>query len=328
MKKILLVAIIFLVLAGLLIKTPKKPVEKKLQKVTIMMPMIPQIQWASYYTAINKGYYRDEGLDIDIQYSNKGNAGSVEQLVGGKVDLVLTGEETVIIARSKGSDVVAVYPIEPTNVYYIVSRKDLNLTKLSDLPGKKIGIISTASGAYNNLLVLLNLAKADINDVELIQAGTSVVQAFLEREFDVATVHLNQKLLIQAKVPDVNIISDTDYTNISRGHIAVMGKLIKEKPELIEKFLKATKKGLDYAVSHPKEAVDIYISINPDAKSQKEAHQNSWNNIIKAHNYKISLPGLEKSQDWQESQDVLFNIGSIAKKTDVSSMFTNKFIPK
>lgn len=329
MRKILLVAIIFIVVVlGLLVKLPKKSTQTKLQKVAIMVPFISQIQWVAYYTAKNKGYYKDEGLDVDIQYSTKGDAGPIEQLIGGKVDLIHVGEGGMIMARSKGLDVVAVYPIEPTNVFYLISEKNKNITKPADLIGKKIGLISSASGAYPNLIVILRLANIDKNNVEIVQAGTTVVPAFLEKKFDVAAVHLSQKLLIEEKMPDLNVINASDYTDISREHIAVTGNFIKSNPELIKKFLKATKKGLEYAVDHPEEAINIYLGFYPDAAPQKKVSQDLWNAFIEAHHYKKNLPGVEKPQGWQKSQDVLFDTGMITKKTEISSMYTNKFAPQ
>lgn len=328
MKKILLVAIIFLVLAGLLIKTPKKPVEKKLQKVTVMVNNTPSVSWIPYYTAINKKYYLDEGLDVEMQYSTKGNAGPIEQIVGGKVDFIQTGKESIIMAREKGVDIVSVYPITPANVYYIVSEKSKNITKPSDLIGKKVGLISSASGAYINLLVILNLEKIDKNDVEIVQAGTTVVTGFLEKKYDVAAVHLNQEFLIKEKIPDLSVIKANDYTDVSGGHVTVSGKLIKNNPELINKFLRATKKGLEYSVKNPQEAIEIYLGINPDAASQKKVSQDLWNVTIQEQGFNKNLPGANKLEDWKKSQDVLFDSGLITKKTDVSAMFTNKFIPK
>ncbi|MFA6533051.1 MAG: ABC transporter substrate-binding protein [Patescibacteria group bacterium] len=328
MKKILGVAIIFIVFALLLIKTPKKQVEKKLQKVIMVMPFITSPQWTTYYTTLNKGYYKDEGLDVEIQYSSKGNVGSIEQLIGGKADLIHTGEESVIMARSKGLDVVSVYPLEPTNVFYIVSEKSKNITKPEDLVRKKVGVIGVGSGTYDNLLVILNSSKIDKNQVEIIQAGATQVQAFIERKFDAAPIHLNSLPAVKEKIPELNVIKASDYSGIGRGHIVTSGKLIKSNPELIEKFLRATKKGLEYAVNHPEEAIDIYNIVNPDAKSQKKLSLNIWNELIKAHNYRDNLPGIDKLQNWQKSQDVLFDSGLITKKTDVAAMFTNKFIPK
>jgi len=334
MKKIIIIIIIIIViivfLGAVFIKFvyDKPTAEPEIKKVTLMVPFIPQVQWAAYYVAESKGYYKDEGLDVKFQYSTQGGAGPIEQLIGGKVDFILTNEDSTIMARAKDLDIVAVYPIEPENVFFIMSEKNKNITKPANLIGKKVGVISSASGTYNNLLAILNLSNIDKNDVEIIQAGTSIVPAFLEGKFDAAAVHLSQKLLIEEKTPDLNVINASDYTNMSSGHIAVTKNLIKNNPELIKKFLRATKKGLEYAVNNPEEAVNIYISFNPDAASQREVSQDLWDALIDKFHYKTGLPGLESQQDWQKSQDLLYEIGMIVNKTDISKMYTNEFIPQ
>lgn len=328
MKKILIVIIIFIIASALLIKTNKKPAQTKLQKVTMMVPFTPSVSWAAYYAALNKGYYKNEGLNVEMQYTPKGNAGSVEQLIAGKVDIIDTGEESLIMSRSKGSKIVAVYPMEPVNIYYIVSEKSKNIIKPADLIGKKIAVSSFGSGTYFNILAILYKSNIDKNKVEIVNAGTSLIPAFFEKKFDVASVHLNMRVPIESKISDLNIINAADYSGISRQHIATTENFIKNNPELIKKFLRATKKGLEYAVKYPEEAVDMYISLFPEAKSQRKTSLAGWNAQIKAYRYNTSLPGMEKEENWKESQNIIFDIGLITIKTDVSSMFTNKFIPK
>ncbi|KPJ54881.1 hypothetical protein AMJ47_02300 [Parcubacteria bacterium DG_72] len=331
MKKLIIIIIILIIISsGIFIKfVYKKPsTEPEVQKITVMMPFIPQIQWAAYYTAKNNGYYENEGLNVEIQYSTKGSAGPIEQLVGGNVDFILTDKESIIMARSKDLDIIATYPIEPTNVFYIVSEKDKNITKPSDLIGKKVGLISSASGAYGNLLVILHLSDIDISDIEVVQAGTAVVPAFLEGNFDATAIHLSQKLLIEEKIPDLNIINASEYTDMSSGHIVVNKYLVENNPELIKKFLRATKKGLEYAIENPNEAVEIYIDFNPDAESKREVSQDLWNAFIEEHHYEEKIPGFESPEDWERTQDLLYDVGIITEKKDISEMYTNEFIPQ
>lgn len=333
MKKFTII-IVILIIVLLFVFIKKFPYDKQdneppeLQKITIMMPFIPQVQWSAYYTAKHNEYYKDEGLDVEIQYTTKGNAGPIEQLVGGNVDFILTARDTIITARSKDLDIVAVYPIETTNLFYIVSEEDKNITKPSDLIGKKVGIISSASGAYANLLVILHLSNININDIEIVQAGTAVVPAFLEGEFEAVAIHLSQKLLIEEKIPNLNIINASDYTDMSTGHIAVNRDLAESDPELIKKFLRATKRGIVYATNNPSEAVEIYIGFYPEAEIKREVSQDLWNTFISEYNYDKSIPTLESSEDWQATQDFLYDIGIITKKTSVSEMYTNDFFEK
>lgn len=329
---LLLILLLIIISLGyfLILKKTKtaKPVLPKLQKVSLMMPFIPQIQWAAYYTAKYNNYYQDEGLDVDMQYSNQGSTGAIEQLVGGNTDIILATEDTVIIAKAKGLDIIAVYPIEPTNIFYVISAKSENITKAGDLIHKKIGVASTATAAYTNLLIILNSAKIKTDQVDIILAGTAIIPSFLEKKVDAVAVHLSQKVVIEDKMPEVNVINAADYSNMSSNHITTTKKLINNNPDLIKKFVRATKKGLEYAVNNSDKAVDIYISFNPDAQKDRKVNLDLWKAIIKAHNYQEKLPGSESKEDWQKTQNFLLQTKLIDKETDVSQMFTNDFIPQ
>jgi NitT/TauT family transport system substrate-binding protein len=322
---LILIIIILLAIAGFLYYEPAEP---RLQEVTVMMPFIPQVQWAAYYTAIHNGYYEDEGLDVSIEYSTRGGAGPIEQLVGGNVEFVLTDADSIVMAKSRGVDLVAVYAIEPTNVFYILSEKDKNITTPADLAGKSVGVISSASGAYSNLLLILYLSNMGIDDVEVIHAGTAVVPSFLERKFDAVGAHLSQKLLIEDEGLDLNVINAYDYSDIATGHIAVTRDMIESNPELISRFLRATKRGIEYATNNPEEAVEIYIKLNPDAESKRNVSQKLWNAFIENYRYAEGISGTESHQFWEELQDLLYNVGMIAEKTELSEIYTNEFVPQ
>lgn len=331
MRKIYLLIILAIILIACFVFISDKYMSSEgpeLERVTVMVPFIPQAQWSAFYTAIDKGYYREEGLDIEMQYSTKGSAGPLEQLIGGQVDFVLTDRDSIIMARSSGLDVVTVYLIEPTNVFYIISEKGKNITAPTDLAGKKVGVISPASGTYHNLFAILSLSGMSIDDLEVIQAGTAITSAFLEGEFDAAVVHLSQRLLIEEQKTDLNIIKASDYSDISTGHIAVKSDLIQENPELIKRFLRATEKGIAYATNNSEEAVEIYIRFNPDAEPKREVSQKLWNAFVEEFKYKGGISGLDSYEAWQENQEVLLDTGLIEKETDVSEMFTNDFIPQ
>lgn len=326
MKKILVVAIIFVVALGIYFKISKKPVQTKLQKITIMMPFTPDISYAAYYAAKYNGYYKNEGLDVDFQYSTKGSVGPIEQLAAGKVDIIHTSTDALIMSRSKNIDLIAVYPISPANLFYIVSNKDKNITKPADLIGKKVGVISSASSGYLNLSIISSLSKLDIKGINIVQVGTSIVPAFLEGKIDAAAVFLVEKYFIEQENPDLNIIKAADYSNVSNNHLIVMNKLLKNNSGLVNKFIIATKKGVEYVLQNPKETVNIYSSLYPEAKSQSKLNLDLLKVLVQVHYFDTSPP--YTVSDWQKSQNLLFSTGLITKKTDVSSMFTNKFIPK
>ncbi len=320
---IAIACIVVVAAAAFLLTQPQAQTPADKEKVVFMVPFIAQPQWMAYYTAEGKGFYDDEGLDVEIQYSTKGSAGPVEQLVGGKVDFVLTDAESIVISQSKGIDIIATYPIEPTDLFYVISKQ--KLTTPQDLAGKTVGVISTASGSYPNLQVILNEAGLTVDNVEVVAAGTALVTSFLEDKFDAAGVHLSQKLLIEQQATGLSVINAADYTNMSSGHITITRQYAQDNPETVRKFLRATKKGIEYAVAHPEESVGIYVAFNPDA--DKEASLSAWKAFIEEFNYNQSLPTTETQEHWNEVQDSVYEIGMVASKTDATGFYDNSFAP-
>ena len=188
-------------------------------------------------------------------------------------------------------------------------------------------IISTASGSYPNLQLLLHSAQLSVSDVEIVPAGTSLVPLFLEKKFDAVAVHLSQKALIEKEIHNLNVIRASDYTSMSTGHIITTRQFAGSRPETVKKFLRATKNGLDFSAKKPDEAVDIYLNVNPEAKPNREFVLFLWNEFVKEFHYAEGLPVMESAAHWMEVQDTLFDIGLIGKKTDVSSFYETNFSP-
>lgn len=304
-----------------------KNADQSKQKVTIMMPFIQQIQWAPFYAALVNGYYDEEGLDVTIEYSTRGSAGPLEQLTAGNIQVALTTAESVVLAKSKGMDLVAVYTLEPINVFYIVSDKKHSIQSVKDLKGKKVGLISSASGAYGNVLTMLAKENMSINDIEVIQAGTSVVPSFLEGQFEAAAIHLSQKLLIEERGIPLNVINAADYSNISSGHIVVTNEFAKQNPELVKKFLRATQRGLESATKEPEKVVDAHIQLYPEAASNRDVSLKLWKAFITTHGYAKAINGREEVGDWNTTQDILMQAKVQEKKIDITEIISNDFLP-
>ena len=323
-SKIFLMIVLFFLIVTLYFLVLQKP-ESSYRKTSVMMPFISQIQWSPFYVARYKGFYHEEGLDVDIVYSTRGSAGPIEQVAAGNVDFGTSTTDTIVMSGSKGVDVVSIYPHEPVNVFYVLSKKEKNINTPEDLMGKQIGMISSASGSYSNLLVILNSFSMNEDQINLVFTGPAVITSFLEDKVDAIACHLSQKLVIESKDVEINVIKAYDFTNIGAGHIITSNRMIQSDPELVEKFVRATKRGLQYAVDHPEETVDIFIHYNPDAAKERDVHRNFWNAFIDVHGYKEYVPQNYTKEYWEDAQNVLFDIGLVDEKIDVTKIYTNQF---
>ncbi len=302
------------------------------EKVTVMMAFIPLIQYAPFYVAVDQGYYADEGLNVSITYTSEGSMGVIKQLAANKVQFGYAGADSVIISRSKDVPVVSIYNIEPKNLFNIASKKEKNITNPENLARKKVAIAGFGGSVYAMARMILQEAGVDYNNVEFVAVGGGLISSLVADKVDATSVHLAQKVIIDNMDVDTNILWAKDYSNfIGSVHVITSEQISGDNPELVKKFVKATKRGLEYAATHPNETADIYIKFNPDAAKNRNLQLAIWNAFVE----EVWSPGqLDKvgqpftDTQWEEAQDILYELGMIDKKTDVSKFYTNEFISK
>jgi len=106
--------------------------------------------------------------------------------------------------------------------------------------------------------------------------------------------------------------------------------MIKEHPDIVRKFVRATQKGLEYSIEHPEEAVDAFIKYNPDAAEKRQLHLALWKAMVE-RGFDRDAQGnpifyLPSEDNWTEKQDQMFNLGVIDKKMDVTKFYTNDLV--
>jgi len=127
------------------------------------------------------------------------------------------------------------------------------------------------------------------------------------------------------------VIQASDYTDMPGIQVITNEKMIKENPELVKKFVRATKKGLLDSINNPEGAIDSFIKFSPEAAEKKEFNLALWkmhiNKILLDENGQIPN-GRFSYNNWVEAQNELDDVNLLDKKTDVNKMYTDEFVPK
>lgn len=240
-------------------------------KVSLRLKWLHQAQFAGYYVAREKGFYKEEKLDVTI---NPGGPQIVaENLVASGADDFAHGGglETAMTGREKGLPIVVIASLFQKTPFMLVAKKESGITRLEDFPGKKVSMWYTGM----QYIVRGMLRAKGLDPAKITEVPQPVTMApFVRGEVDVASVTPYNELqtLYAEGHKDLVLFDPADYgIVIPRDPIVTSEKMIKERPEVVQRFLRASLRGWKYAIENQEEAVDIVMKQNPNLKREHQA---------------------------------------------------------
>ena len=294
-------------------------------KIRLPMGYIPNIQFAPFYVAVEKGYFRQAGIELDFDY--KFETDGVKLVGSGELPFAIVSGEQVLLARAQGLPVTYVaawyqqYPVS------VVAKSELGILIPQDLKGKKIGLPGLFGATYVGLRALLFEAKMKESDVTLDSIGFNQVDLLAAGQQDIVVGYsTNEPILLKARGIPVTEIRVADYVQLASNGILASEKVIQDNPDLVRAFVGAFLKGLADTIANPEEAFQLSESYIPnfsdlDVNVQKQVLKTS------IEEWKGQRLGYSDPQAWENMQNVLFDMGLINEKLDLSKAYTNEFIP-
>jgi len=301
-----------------------KAIQDVNEKVSLRLPIpIVEAGQTPFYVAEDKGYYDTEGLDVTF------NMGSPElnpvKMVASGTDQfgVLGGPDTLLVARSKGQPLVAIAIIHKNSDFpVILTLKDSGLTKVEDLKDKKVGFF------YGHIStdVLRNLFRKENVDVEEVDVGFNY-NPLISKQVDAEwAFRVTAGLDLPEKGIEVNTISPADYGINTHGYaIFTTEEIIKNNPELVENFLRATIKGIIYSVKEPQESVESLATRSDKIDKDIEYKRLLMYNEVTSISQQFP-PGYMDEEMFQETYDRLKEEGALDKEFNVNEAFTTQFL--
>lgn len=301
------------------------PTANPLVDVSLPVGYIPNIQFAPLYVAMEKGYFRDGGINLTVDYSFETDALA---LVGAdKLQFSLVSGEQVLLGRAQQLPVVNVLAWYQKYPVGIVSMAEANITKPEDLRGKKIGSPVLFGASYVGLEALLSAGGLKDADVQIDTIGFNQVESLVSGREDAVVVYIaNEPVQLRALGYNINTIPVSDYLSLVSNGLITNEKTIKENPELVRKMVAAMLSGIEDSIANPEEAYEIskkYVEnlANADEKVQKQILAES------IQLWQADQLGFSQDEAWVNMQDVLLEMKLITKPQDLSKAYTNEFIP-
>jgi NitT/TauT family transport system substrate-binding protein len=295
------------------------------ESVTVRLKWLHQAQFAGYYVAKDKGYYETAGLDVSIQPGGS-DFPAVQMVAGGNEQFGVTGADQILIARSKGVPVVALAVLYRESPFVLFALKKSGITKPSDFVGKNVGL---KIGGSEELVYRAVLKSASVDKGTLHEVPVKFdLSPLLTGQVDVWPGYvINEVLAAQEKGFEVTVIRPADYgVNLYADTLFTTERMLKEKPDVVKKFVAATIHGWADAMADPEAAARTTVkSGNKLDYAHELAMMRASIPLIKAGK---DATGVSKESEWEGLQTLLVEAGFQKAKVEVSKAFTNTELPE
>lgn len=288
---------------------------------------------APYFVALDKGFYKDAGLNVSISRGN-GSGDTIKRIAAGESDFGLA--DTAAVIGSQANDKTPVKMVGlifgKSSVAILYVKGDIKTPQ--DLVGKKLGR-SAAGASVNMYPAFLSANKIDRAGItEVVASPSSFLPLLLSKQVN-AVLDQSSYLGRYRKGAagtgiDIDAFRFADYgLDLYGDGIIVKDDLIKSNPDLIKRFMAATLKGSQYAFDHPDEAIAILRKTNPeiDADVGKEelldTKQLALTDEVKAHGL-----GYIDAKHMENVRDIVTQSLKLKRVVPVEEIYTLDFLPQ
>jgi NitT/TauT family transport system substrate-binding protein len=294
------------------------------KKITIAMGFIPNIQFAPFYVAQHKGYFKEQNLEVTFDYGFETDL--IALLADNKLQFVIGSGDQVILARQKNLPVTYIANWYRRFPVCLVSLKSSNIYSPQDLIGKKIGTPAVFGASYVGLKAILAKELISEKRVKIETIGYTQAESLIIKKVDVAICYaMNEPVELENQGQNLTIFYVADYINFVSNGLITNEKTIKENPHLIKSVINAFILGLKDTINNPDEAFEISRQFIPTLSSEKENVQKKV--LLESIKFwQSDQPGLSSKEDWQKSVDFMQQAGLIDSKPELDKLFTNQFV--
>ncbi len=239
---------------GLVVFSPLQEGRAQEQTVRVAIGYIPHIQFAPLYVGMEKGFYREGGLRLEIEYGFGMDIFSL--LAAGKIDLGLSDSDQLIIAASKGVDLRAVFQYYQKYPVTILAKADRIKTPM-DFQGKTIGTPDLFGTSWIGLQLFLE--RFQLKDkVKIERIGYTQIPTLLADRVDGVVCFFNNEP-IQLRESGVRILQwdVKDFSTMVGASFITSSSILSKKREQLAAFVQATEKAIRYTIEHQEEAYRI-----------------------------------------------------------------------
>jgi NitT/TauT family transport system substrate-binding protein len=302
------------------------------QDLLLTTEFMPHGFHAPFYLAQEKGWFKEAGINLTIR-DGKGTANTINLVGAGQSDVGFTSLGAMTIAKAKGVPVTAVASILHRNIYGLILRKGIGLSRPTDFRGKEV-LYNTSSIEAQAFEGFLAEAGMSLSEVKMLGVDSSAkVSSVLSGKGDAAVGPVPYYLGLLAGKNEIDTVLFADHGErmLDFGLIANESTITK-KAAVLKAFVAVVSRAYQYTLDgHVDEAVNAMIELRPDARLDHDMSVA----MFQSHAMFINSPssegkpiGFMSTEDWNDTLATLKRLHLIPANTSGDGMYTREYSPQ
>ena len=289
--------------------------ERQAESIRLQLKWLHQFQFAGFYAAIEKGYYQAEGLEVTLQ---EGHPGLVPAEVIARDEAQFAVDTpSAMIQRQRGYPVVIIAAIFQHSPTIVLTRSNSGIETPHDLIGKRVMVLMDSDPEFLAMLAAEGVRPEQVTLVP----HTFKLDEIIAGKVDAQTAYsTNEPRLMGKRGLDFGVMRPSHYAIDFYGDSLITSeKIARERPELVERFLRATRQGWIYAMDHPQEITDVILSRYKSTKSREDllAEAESMRELVQPGLIEIGHMNPER---WRQIASIFVKFGMLESGFSVDKM--------
>lgn len=308
---------------------------QELRQITFVQPSPSAINSFNIFVAMGEGYFAEEGLEVRVEAIN-GSGAVLQALSAGQAEFGRPGPGPVLAARGRGVDVVFIYNFSARSNFGVVVPVDSTVQGPADLKGQVVGV-GTADGAEvgfaRNMMSGAGLVENTDYTFLAVGDGGPAAAGFASGEIAAYSASTADAAILTQRGVPVRDITPAEYARFFGNGYVTTGDLIRNDPELVEKFVRAIHRGHEFALDDAnREAVMAHLAAANPQESEDRAFAEALFDAVRGKTIPVDMTnglGFQPPEVWEEWQQVQIAGGDLpAPLPDLTEAYTNEFTLK
>jgi len=247
------------------------------EKVVYAAGYIPNVQFAPFYVAKTRGYYEEEGIELELDYTIGPDTLKLAAL--NKVQIASADPDAFLNAAARGLPVAHVATLYQSYPIALIAREPILTT--SGLKGRRIGVSGMYGSSYLGLKAMLAELNLTLGEVQAVAIGFTQTAALQNERVDAVVGYINHEpVLLEQQGMATHAFTLSKGSNLPGVGLMTSRSLLDRRPDLIDRFLRATFRGMHDVITDPRGCFDLVVESHLPELSAPNRRQAGYQTLL------------------------------------------------